>query len=146
MNTYLTQHIAELDEQVSALTGATQEQINEVRFELAYMFLEHVIGTDAWGMHELPLTPLFWTWWRREWARIDQEVVDIHLQYDHKLQEYYCTYPNGKEVRVSSARQLRAIWAAHHYPHPDNYRLTGDLVHASWGRLIKSIAHQNQIL
>jgi hypothetical protein len=54
----------------------TDDDVNILIFEGAYEYLEKIFGTDAYGMKHLPQTAQFWSWWRKEWAKIDSMFVD----------------------------------------------------------------------
>lgn len=50
----------------------TDEDLNQKAFKGAYVYMREIFGTEE----HFPLTKEFWTWWRREWASIDDAFLD----------------------------------------------------------------------
>lgn len=67
--------MANTAERVQYALGWTPEQYAEFQFDQAYEFLKYWVGEDVFGYRELPLTALFWAWWRNQWHRRDADFV-----------------------------------------------------------------------
>lgn len=120
-----TADIAQMDDLVCAITGLTAEQLNEMRYEAAYTYLQEVIGTDSYGMQELPKTPEFWAHWRRVWYAFDEQLL----------------MGTGEEPPVipfdCDARQACSLYTYYHST--KRVALDDSLIHAAWHAFIKTL-------
>lgn len=128
------QSMATMDEQMSALTGLSQEQINGIRFESAFTYLDKVIGTDVHGMQLIPREPGFWGWWRREWYRVD-ELLMTEVQFCPRLMHHYLELGEN-QLALTSERRWREAWEVFHSPDPANYRVQN---FEGWHRMMREI-------
>jgi hypothetical protein len=94
-----------MDAMVCAVTGLSPEALATVKFEAAYDYLEHVIGTDAYGLQNLPLTAVFWGHWRTLWYRIDQQIMLGDVQYPPVFSALHMPDdPRREYLRLHNAR------------------------------------------
>lgn len=143
----LKNRIKEADEMACALTELTPHQLNKIRFETAYEYLEKIIGTDNFGMEAIPKTGLFWGWWSREWLRIDEMLFMEYngnkplIRWDFILKTFYIKDYGVAEVNVSSAAQFREVYLKYHAAKPENYHLNSVVIDETWHQMIKNLAN-----
>ena len=134
------------------LLQMSEEELNVKIFEGAYEYLEHVFGTDAYGMDHLPKTPQFWTWWRREWAKIDAvflhavEVSPERFRYPGTL--WAVRDRDNTECRCI-VRELHALREQYEYYHEasmSNRYLNSEIVRAGMHQMFKDmVAKQEEV-
>lgn len=136
--------MAEMDAQICAFTGLSQEELEQIRFECAFTYLEKVIGTDSHGLELIPREPGFWGWWRRDWYRVDELLME-EVRFDTRMMVYFLeiTSPlapsrggDCNELALTSAARWREAWEVFHSPDPANYRVTN---FPGWHKMMKSI-------
>lgn len=137
-----------MDALACELTGMDAEELAAHKFEMAYRYLEEIIGTDAYGMEQIPQTDLFWGHWMMVWYRLDVLIMEGDsettplIRYDIGMQEYYYT-ADGNEYRCHSSRQIRQIYLDHHSA--AGMQLNRAVVNEGWHQYIKSLNGQNKI-
>ncbi|MEO9475840.1 MAG: hypothetical protein ABJG41_09905 [Cyclobacteriaceae bacterium] len=137
----MIQHIAQADEQILSLTGLNQEELNELRFNTAYEFLRDIMGVDEYGLEVMPQTPLFWSWWRNEWFRVDERFLS-NLRYDTNQGDQYLIMPDRTQACAHSQELRLEGWKRYHEASETNYYMSREILELSYHKLIKRIVRQ----
>ena len=130
--------ILRTDQEICALTGISWEELNTLRFETAYEFLEKVMGVDTYGLERMPQTAQFWRWWQNEWLRVDERFLS-NLRYDIRQDSHFLIMPDRVQVCADSMERRLAYWKDYHEASDANYFIDRELLEQSYHSLIKSI-------
>lgn len=72
-----TQHQQQLQQRIERLLGMSTQQMQQLIFEMGCRYMEDL--TDmAEVAHQFLLEPLYWHWWRQQWAIIDAQFLMQH--------------------------------------------------------------------
>lgn len=143
--------IIESEQLAKALCGYTDQEFADLQFESAYQYLDQVLGTDAWGMHEYPKHRAFWSWWRIQWHHIDLAIFGCphkgivgRLQYDLKLQAWYCSKPDSpeREYLINNARMMRRLYEIYHKVGVENRYINSAATEAAFHSMQKTLIKQ----
>ena len=130
--------ILRMDAEICALTGLSWEELNTIRFETAYEFLEKVMGVDAYGLEVMPKTSQFWNWWSNQWLRVDELYVS-NLRFDVRQSTHYLEMRDRVQVNAESEERRLAYWKDYHEASRENYYIDEQLVHLTYHQLIKTL-------
>ena len=71
--------MTELQQKVIHMTGISQEQYNQIVFDLGIAYAEFYTDRDSFGVRCLTSTKSFWTWFKIQFNIIDKAFVDAYL-------------------------------------------------------------------
>ncbi len=127
-------------EQVIAMCGFEESELNQLQWEGAIQCLEKVLQSDAHGIAELPKTPAFWAWWREQWYRRDIAFIE-NLRFDSFFLKYTCALP-GQSIRImmDSQSALQAMYMMYHRISESNPLINSYSMEVSFHCLIKELA------
>lgn len=118
--------MAQMDDLVCRTTDISPEDLNELRFNAAYEYLEQIIGTDTYGLEQIPRTSEFWAHWRLLWLRIDQQI-----------------YFGGDDCPAIITDQdpdtARRLYLAYHEQNDRQYQLNSTLIDTAWHEYTKTL-------
>lgn len=110
----------EARELVLSICGYDEEELSQMQFTAAFECLEKVLGSDEYGITELPKTTDFWIWWKDQWYRRDRIFLD-RLRFDAELQKYTSVTPGHLTPLVlHEQRDFRYIYSLYHRVATDN--------------------------
>lgn len=142
----LAEKIAEMDEMVVAIVGISTEDLYQVKFDFALKYLEEVIGTDTFGLAELPKTTAFWSHWRHLWYRVDHElflgsedsdcIFKLHDNGTHWLQR--TSFGNMVITDMVSA------YLQYHEIEQLSWQMNSAVIEESWHQTIKNLANKSK--
>lgn len=130
--------IMRMDAEICALTGLSWEELNTIRFDTAYEFLEKVMGVDAYGLEVMPQTSQFWRWWVNQWLRVD-ELYLTKLRFDLHQGSHFLMMRDNTQVNADTEERRLAYWKDYHEASTDNYYIDEQLVNLTYHQMIKTI-------
>jgi hypothetical protein len=110
--------VADIRRRITAITGYTGDQLNEMIFDQAYEWLRY-IGCNPAGVSAITATRQFWLFWKREWHAMDLAFI-VHYtrwQYHTGHREWYAHFHSNR----------------HHY-------MDSPSIHAAYHQMVKDIA------
>lgn len=116
----------------------TEDEMTNLFIDTAYDYLRNVLGTDAYGLENLPRTSEFWSWWRLEWNRIDA-IFLCNIREDDR---WYCSIVDRDSnhlYKVDGVAFLRDWYALYHEASMDNRYMNSSVVRAGAHSVIKHI-------
>jgi hypothetical protein len=129
----------EAQEQVSALCGFTSEEIGDMQFASAFECLERVLGSDQYGIDQLPKTSAFWHWWKEQWFRRDEQFLN-NIKFDIETGKHIALIKNEGYLYVESASQFRQVYREYHRIDANNPEVNNNLMETSFHFMIKELA------
>lgn len=78
--------------EVMDVTGLSEEEVNEMIFETAYLWLEQQ-GCNEAMQNNFASQPEFWGFWKKAWYEVDRLFLQAHYQYwFNNAREWYLQY------------------------------------------------------
>ncbi|MEO1253398.1 MAG: hypothetical protein AAFY41_00750 [Bacteroidota bacterium] len=138
----LKDHIVEMDQMVLAATELSQEELAKIKFEYAYAYLEHVIGTDAYGLEHLPQSPVFWGHWKRIWYEIDRYLFEGEEDQEavFKLDLSTGLWMEHNVYGWDLVPDMLSSYINHHKVTMMGWQLNSAVLQEGWHQTIKKIA------
>ncbi|MEQ9466578.1 MAG: hypothetical protein RLN88_04150 [Ekhidna sp.] len=144
----LKHHIEQMDQLVMAVTGLEQEHLAKVKFDFAYEYLEHVIGTDTYGLQELPKTAIFWGHWLKVWYQIDVELFEgseevapvflVHEGTGHWLQR--------TSIGNCVVHDMISAYLQYHEATRLGWQMNSAILEEGWHQTIKELANKSKTI
>jgi hypothetical protein len=91
---------------VRNITGLTREEVAELMFENAYLWLAH-IGADEPAASQFARTAEFWGFWKSAWHEVDREFLRHHHKWQYartQAAEWYRWFHNPSGAHTNSPR------------------------------------------
>jgi hypothetical protein len=130
-------------DQVMELCGLTSEELAQLQWDGAMQCLHKVLGSDEYGIAELPKTSDFWLWWKDQWYRRDEAFLES-LKFDVDRTQYTCAFP-GEDLRLylEGSAQMKGMYLRYHRMAGDNPLVNNNTMEVSFHQMIKDIVKRN---
>lgn len=122
----LRQMHGDMTHKVMKLTGLTHDQVMQIIFDTGVRYIERVAGSPI--SDEFLKEPLFWAWWKQQWALMDQVFIAKIPGHAEKkdLQAMYLKYHEDIDV----------------YPDP----VIWDQIHTSYMKMTEKVIRKEKEL
>lgn len=135
----LIKEMDDVRQEVLAITGIAEEELSEWIYEAALKCLKDILGSDEYGINELPKRPEFWGWWKAQWYRRDRMFLD-RLKFNPSLLKYQILIPGtGTETYLHDQKHIRMAYELYHKVDRDNVYFNNGAIEYSYHQLIKCI-------
>lgn len=128
----LKQEAAERQQSIARAVGKlldlTDQQMNEMKFEIACQYMEGISDFEDVAQ-EFLAEPMFWAWWRQQWALVDESFVI-------------------QSTSVSLNRETMRRWYETLHREIDSYpdSIIWEQIHANYSRMANKIIHKKMAL
>lgn len=119
-----TQYQLTMSSGVCKLLELNPDQLNQMMFDMGCEYVEKMV--DSQMAHEFLTEPMFWNWWRQQWALIDEAFI-------------------RQAAQAPLSRQTMRRWYAKHHRSIDVYPddIIWEKIHNSYQDMVTKVIEKH---